>query len=46
MKYFERRDTEKVFLLFLFFEVRLEYLEGRVWVERFWGKCLDEEVSL
>ena len=29
LKHFERRGTEKVFLLFLFFEVRLKYLEGR-----------------
>ena len=31
----ERGGTEKVFLLFLFFEVRLEYSEGKVWVENF-----------
>ena len=33
--HFERGDTKKYFSFFLFFEVRLKYLDGGFWVERF-----------
>ena len=46
MKHFERRDTEKVFLLFLFLRVWLREYRGRVWVENFRWRGGVEEVLM